>query len=125
MEKGSHIRVPRISFDRRESPEVDSATIFYVHDKVPIPDGYERVYTVITAADINNAPDKIRFWTGKNGAIKCHEEEPNPLGNVYYHTEREYHCRGDEHAVVTLHGATLGDRVQVIWHGYEKPIRER
>jgi len=125
MSTGSHIRVARMSFDRGEEQVVTDATVFFVHDRVPIPDGYERVYTVVTAADIDSAPEKIRFWTGKDGAIKPHEEEPAPLVNVYYHTEREYHCRGDEHGIITFHGATLEDRVQVVWHGYDKPIRER
>ena len=115
----------RISFDRPQHVTLVDTTLEIIRDDERLLDGWERVYTKVSAVDITTAPDKIRFGTGGEDAHKWHEEEPLPALNTYYHTEGEYHCRAHDRGIIGIYGGTDGDLIVVIWHGYDKIIGER
>lgn len=116
--------VKRISFDRPQHTEITDTTQQIIRDKERILEGWERVYTVISVVDVTSTPSKIRFGTGGEDSPKWHEEEQNPAANVYYHTEREYHCRRHDRGLVAILGGTEGDTIIVNWHGYDKKLGE-
>ena len=115
----------RIPFDRPTVSEIDNAVLDTFFDKERLLDGWERVYTGVAIVVIGTAPTKIRWGTGDETRPMWHEEEPNPVQDVYYHTEREYHCRQHNKGMIGIIGGTLTDEVIVNWHGYDKLIGER
>ena len=114
----------RKQFDRPQHVELTGTTLEIVRDPEEIPSGYKRVYTAVSAVDITSAPDRIRFGTGGEDTPKWHEDEPAPVADVYYHTEREYHCRQQDRGIVGYYGGTEGDELIVIWHGYDIKYEE-
>lgn len=115
----------RIPFDRPQPETLNDATQYIIYDKEQLMDGYERVYTSCSIVDIDSAPTRIRFATGDQTRPIIHEDEPNPVANVYYNTEREYHCRMQNLAMFILEGGTLNDKLVAVWHGYDKKIGEK
>ena len=114
--------VRREIFDRYQHGESNIAGTFIIHDNTPIPQGYKRVYTVISVNSGTRAPTKIRVGLGFENRNHFYEEEPAPLVNTYYTTRREYHCKLSRKGVVALHDLQLADLVVVNWHGYEIKI---
>jgi len=112
----------RIPFDRPQQVTITNLTLQILRDPERLPEGYERIYTVVSAVDLDNAPDHIRFGTGGEDRHLWHEEEPAPVVDTYYHTEREYHCRRHNRGIVGFYAATKDDRVIVNWHGYDKKV---
>lgn len=109
-------------FDRTQLEEVQVNGTHLVIDKVRIPVGYTRVYTVISANDGTTAPSKIRFGLHHDNSNNWYEEEPAPAINTYYTTRREYHTRMTAKGIVAFHTAVQGDVVVVNWHGYDKKL---
>jgi hypothetical protein len=118
-------QIKRLSFNRETRKEITSAVEFLVYDEEELITGWERVYTVISVNHPTGTPTKIRFGTGDKQKQRWHEEEPNPVSNVYYHTEREHHTRQHNLGVVSILGGCTAGTVVVIWEGYDKRIRER
>ena len=114
----------RKMFDRPQHETLTNETLEIVRDPEPLATGYKRVYTNVSAVDVTSAPTKIRFGTGGEDAPKWHEEEPTPLVNVYYHTEREHHCRQQDRGIIGYYGGTEGDELIVVWHGYDVKYEE-
>jgi len=115
----------RISFDREQRVEITNATEEDVFDPEELDTGWERVYTCVSVVNLNHSMSKIRFGTGDKQKIKWHVEEPAPAVNVYYNTDEEIHARQHNIGVVGIYGATLTDKIVVVWHGYDKRVRER
>ena len=115
----------RISFDRPQHVTLTDETLEIIRDPERLTDGWERVYTKVSAVDVTTAPDKMRFGTGGEDQHKWHEEEPAPVADVFYHTEGEYHCRALDRGIIGIYGGTEDDEIIVIWHGYDKIIGER
>jgi len=116
--------VKREIFDRYQPLEVIVAGTQIIHDDTLIPAGYKRVYTIISANSGSRAPGKIRFGLGFENRNHFYEEEQNPAQNVYYNTDKEYHCKGSRKGVVAVHDLQVGDLVVVNWHGYEIKVEE-
>jgi len=114
----------RIPFDREQRVELTDATLELIFDEERLLDGFRRIYTVISVVNIDHSCTKIRFGTGDEAKQKWHEEEPTVSANVYYHTEREHHCRLNDNGAVGIYGGTIGDHIVVIWHGYDEPYTE-
>jgi hypothetical protein len=115
----------RISFDREQTVEVSNTTLELIVDPEPLLTGWERVYTYPSVIDFDHAPTKIRFATGDRKRQKWHVEEPTPVANVVYTVCEEFHCRQEDVGIFGLYAATQGDHITVVWHGYDKRIRER
>jgi len=115
----------RISFDREQRVEITNTTEQLIFDPEELMTGWERVYINCSILDIDHAPSKFRFGTGDKQKVKWHIEEPTPVANVIYCTCQEFHARQHNIGVFGVYGATLGDKIVVIWHGYDKRIRER
>jgi len=115
----------RISFDRSEQVEITNIVAQIIRDKERLEDGWERVYTNPSIIDLDNAPAKFRFGTGGEDRQKWHQEEPAPVADTIYCVCEEFHCRGHDRGIFGVYIATLHDRIMVVWHGYDKLIRER
>jgi len=115
----------RNSFDRPQDVEVTNTTLEIIRDKEPLVEGWERVYTSSSIINLDHACDKFRFGTGDAKTPKWHNEQLNPAANVVYCNCWEYHCRRHDKAIWGVYAATEGDRITVVWHGYDKLIRER
>jgi len=114
----------RNSFDREQPQGVTNVTLELIYDEEKLKTGWERIYTVVSIHSLLGAL-KFRFGTGDKSKQKWHEEEPAPVAGVYYNTEREYHARQEHLGVVGVFGACPSGIITVIWHGYDKRIRER
>jgi len=117
--------IKRISFDRPQTVENPDTTLQYIYDPEELQTGWERVYTSVSVRDITSAPTKIRWGTGDQKKVKWHTEEPNPAADVVYTTCIELHARQHDLGVVGVYGAQQADKIEVVWHGYDKRIRER
>jgi len=117
--------IKRVSFDREQTVEDPNTVLQYIYDPEELITGWERVYTSISVRDIDHAPTKIRVGTGDKKKVKWHVEEPTPVADVIYTTCIEFHARQHDLGAVGIYGATQGDHIVVVWHGYDKRIRER
>lgn len=117
--------IKRVSFDREQRVEVASAVLEQIFDPEELITGWERVYTHPSIMDADHAPTKIRFGTGDKQKVKWHAEEPAPAVNTVYTVCQEFHARQHNIGVFGVYGATVGDKITVVWHGYDKRIRER
>jgi len=115
----------RISFDREGTIEVASTVLELIVDPERILEGWERIYTCPSIRDADHAPAKLRFGTGDQKKQKWHIEEPTPAVDVVYTVCTEVHCRDQDVGVFGVYGAGQSDKVTVVWHGYDKRIRER
>jgi hypothetical protein len=115
----------RLSFDREQRIEISNTTVEYVYDEEELITDWERVYTGCSIIDIDHAPTKLRFGTGDKAKIKWHVEEPSPVADVVYTVCEEFHARQHNLGVFGIYGAGQADHIVVVWHGYDKRIRER
>jgi len=115
----------RLSFDREQRVELSDTTLELIVDPEPLITGWERVYTHPSIRDVDHAPTKLRFATGNKAKQKWHEEEQSPNADVIYTICREYHARQEDVGVFGVYGGTQGDKIIVVWHGYDKRIRKR
>ena len=107
----------------RYVPRTATIATEIIRDNLRIPDGYKRVYTVVSAVNGTTAPTKIRFGlTFDLNRNHFYEEEPTPLLNTYYTTRREYHARLTQLGVIAMHGCVVGDLIVANFHGYEQQI---
>jgi len=115
----------RISFDREQRVEITDTVLQNIFDEEELMSGWERVYTHPSICDIDHAPSKFRFGTGDKQKVKWHMEEPSPVANVVYTVCREFHARQHNIGVFGVYGASQGDKIVVVWHGYDKRVTER
>ena len=115
----------RISFDREQRAEITNTTEQTIYDKERLITGWERVYTGSSIRDITSAPTKFRFGTGNEKNHKWHVEEPSPAVDTVYTVCQEFHCREQDQGMFGVFGAHQSDIIVVVWHGYDKRIRER
>lgn len=116
----------RISFDRETPVESTNMVEQLIYDPEELMTGWERVYTVISARDITTKVTKIRFGTGDKQKVKWHEEVFVIIAADELHfTYREHHARQHNIGVVGVYGCGQTDKIVVVWHGYDKRIRER
>lgn len=112
----------RISFDRPTHFTAPAAADYIIRDPERILEGWERVYTVVSVMRDTTSQAKIRVGTGGEDAPKWHEEEPTATAGVYYNTEREYHCRRHDRGLVGVYGCAEGEKIIVVWHGYDRKV---
>ena len=117
--------IKRVSFDREQRVEIIDTTYQAIFDPEELITGWERVYTQPSIYDIDHAPAKFRFGTGDKQKVKWHVEEATPVADVVYTVCEEFHARQHNIGVFGVYAATQGDHIVVVWHGYDKRIRER
>lgn len=106
-------------FNRPQDIEAPEDGEQRLRDPERIATGYKRVYTVVSAMTEDDAPGMMHFCTGGEDAEKPHETEPNPVTDVWYHTQREYHVRQQDKGLVIFEDISSGSAVHVVWHGYD------
>lgn len=114
----------REQFDRYQHTVAAAAGTIIIVDETRIPVGYKRVYTVVSIVCDGAQMSKIRFGLHFDARNHFYEEEPNPIANVYYHTEREHHTKMTRLGVVAVHDVEVGDIIVINWQGYEQKISE-
>lgn len=115
----------RKMFDRPQHGTLDADGYLLVRDPESIASGYKRVYTCVSAMMRLVTTGYIRFGTGGEDQPKWHEEEPSPTDDVYYHTEREHHCRQQDRGLIEFQSDSAGTACVVVWSGYDQKYEEQ